>query len=186
MLYIVGVPRSGKSTFIELIKELCPDLNWIATDAIQNAVIHTFPKFSSDEISKIDKQQEIAQIVASLADWNEVLTGQQTIVDVGELPIEAVYKILKPTDKMVCLGFGENLNNEQIWDSIKRHHQEYDYTYGMDFERVKRKWGDFARKDDNNRFFCRQHNIKYIDTAENRHSTLLKEAEEIIVYLYEN
>ena len=47
-IYIIGVPRSGKTTLAHLLKEEYPTFNLISFEAIRNAFIKTQPQLQMD------------------------------------------------------------------------------------------------------------------------------------------
>lgn len=169
MIYIAGVPRSGKTELSNLIKEQYPQINQISTEAVANSIANTMPK-----ISLLTDKDAIADFIAKFADWNELLTDTKSLIDVGKMPIEQVFRIKKADDFIICLGFGGDKTNEQIWDLITQHHQAFDYTFNLGLDKVLKLWGNFARRDDNNKFFCEQQGILYFDTSKDRPVTFAK------------
>ena len=77
------------------------------------------------------------------------------------------------------------MTKQQIWDLITQNHEEYDYTYGMDLDRVIKLWGDFAKRDAENKFYCDEHKLTYLDTSKNRDTILLEEVKKLAKYLNE-
>ena len=167
MIYIVGVARSGKSTLADIFKEYDPSINVISTEAIYYAMTHAYSEFKPVRNSK-----QMASFVAKFAEWNEVLSEQRTIVDVGLMDIALIHEVLTPDDVMICLGFGGEMSEQEIWDLITKYHSEFDYTYTMGIERVKKMWGDFAFDDKHNKTYCTQHKLEYIDTSSDREAKL--------------
>ncbi len=170
MIYIVGVPRSGKSTLAKMLKQTYKDANLISCDALKKSLMSI--ELTQGALACLVTNESFLKFVAKTASWNEVLTGQKSIIDAGSYLIEDVYRVLEPGDKIVCLGFGGNVNSVQIWESIKKHQQECDYTYSMDLDRANRYWGNFGIRDKNNRFFCIDKNLLYLDTNNDQANTL--------------
>lgn len=169
MIYIVGVPRSGKSTLAKMLKEKYRGANLISCEALKNSLA----TIELDNGATCSASPEaFLKFVAKLAEWNELLTGQRSIIDAGNMRIEDVYKILTPRDRIVCLGFGGIANKMEIWSSIKLHQKDYDYTCNMDLEKATRYWGDFSNTDRENRYFCVDKDLIYLDTNYDQKNTL--------------
>lgn len=170
MIFIVGVPRSGKSTLAKMLKDKYKDANLFSCDAIKNSLANL--KLSNGD-SCATTTEEFLKFVVKLGSWNEVLTGQKSIIDAGNISIEDIYKVMTPEDRLVCLGFGGRGDKAEIWNSIKGHQKEFDYTCDMDMDKATRYWGDFGARDKNNRYFCVDKNLIYMDTNLNQENTLL-------------
>ena len=168
MIFIVGVPRSGKSTLAKKLKLKYPNSNIISCEAVKKSV-GAMGLIGEDILLNNDK---LMQYVAKIAEWNEILTGQKSIVDVGLITIESVFRIVKPNDRIICLGFGGKSSKEEIWTSIKQHQQEFDSTYGMDLGKAVHYWGDFGRRDENNSYFCVDNDLIYLDTTNNQQEVI--------------
>ncbi len=168
MIFIVGVPRSGKTTLAKMLKQKYPNSNILSCDAVKNSlgVLDSCGQKVSLDFDALIKY------VSKIAEWNEVSTGQKSIIDVGLIPIENVFRNVKPNDRIICLGFGGKSNKEDIWASIQRHQQEFDSTCSMDINRAVHYWGDFGRRDQNNRYFCVDNELIYLDTKDNQKATL--------------
>lgn len=164
MIFIVGVPRSGKSTLAKKLKQKYPNSNIISCEAIKNSL----SAMDIDNEKTLFDNNFLIKYVAKVAEWNEVMTGQKSIVDAGNITIESVFTVVRPSDRIICLGFGGKSNKEQIWTNIKQHQKEFDNTYGMDLDKAVRYWGDFGRRDENNRYFCVDNELIYLDTADNQ------------------
>ncbi len=169
MIYIVGVPRSGKSTLAIKMKLKYPNSNIISCDAIKKSLI-TLELGKNSAI--LTSNDALIKYVAKIAEWNEVLTEQKSIVDAGLIPIESVFRIVKPNDRIICLGFGGQSNSKAIWENIQQHQQEFDKTYGMDLKKAEHYWGDFGRRDENNRYFCVDKDLIYLDTKDDQKAVL--------------
>lgn len=176
MLFITGTPRSGKTTFCHLIKQKYPHINILSSDALLRALSRNFPQ-------TLQTPEKIAETIADLAVWNEVFNESPTIVDVGETPLADIYKTKKPEDTIICLGFGGDKDQQQIWELISSHHQEYDYTFDSSPQRLSKLWGDYASKDAQNYTFCKLRGIKYLDTSTNREEIFKKELSLLAPYL---
>lgn len=168
MIFIVGVPRSGKSTLAKKLKLKYQNSNIISCDAIRN----TLGAFNLGQGASCSGNDFLIKYTAKIAEWNEILTGQKSIVDAGSITIESVFAIAKPNDRIICLGFGGKANKEDIWQNIQKHQQEFDKTYGMDLDKAVHYWGDFGRRDQNNRYFCVDNELIYLDTADNQTAVL--------------
>jgi len=168
MIFIVGVPRSGKSTLAKKLKEVYPNSNIISCEAIQKSV--NSMGLGSENLSC--KGDSLIKFVSKIAEWNEILTSQKSIIDAGGVTIENVFANLRPRDRIICLGFGGNSTKEEIWSSIQAHQQEFDETVGLNLERATHYWGDFGRRDKNNRYFCVDNNLVYLDTKDEQQKVL--------------
>ncbi len=170
MIFIVGVPRSGKSTLAKLLKQTYTDANIISCDALKKSLMSI--ELSQGALSCLVTNEAFLRYAAKMASWNEALTGQRSIVDAGSYLIEDIYKVVQEDDKIICLGFGGQSSAMDIWNNIQTYQKDYDYTCNMDFDRAHRTWGDFGIRDKNNRYFCVDNNLLYMDTATNQKDTL--------------
>lgn len=169
MIFIVGVARSGKSTLAKKLKLKYQNSNIISCEAIKKSLITLDLGKNSTIMTSNDA---LIKYVAKIAEWNEALTGQKSIVDAGLIPIESVFRIVKPNDRIICLGFGGQSSSEKIWESIKQHQQEFDKTYDMDLSKAVHYWGNFGRRDENNRYFCVDNDLIYLDTKDDQKAVL--------------
>lgn len=167
MIFIVGVPRSGKTTLAKRLKEKYNNSNIISCDAIKKSM-----GILDLCGGAVLNSAGLIKYVAKIAEWNEISTGQKSIIDAGLIPIECVFEIVKPGDRVVCLGFGGKLGKEEIWASIQNYQQEFDSTCSMDLNRAVHYWGDFGRRDQNNRYFCVDKDLIYLDTKDHQAETI--------------
>lgn len=168
MIFIVGVPRSGKTTLAKMLKQKYQNSNIISCDAVKKS-LGSITMYGQSVSLNFD---ELVKYVAKIAEWNELSTGQKSIVDVGLIPIENVFRNVKPDDRIICLGFGGQSSKEDIWASIQKYQDDYDSTCSMDINRAVHYWGDFGRRDQNNRYFCVDNELIYLDTKDGQKETL--------------
>lgn len=169
MIYIVGVLRSGKTTLARKLKLKYPNSNIISCEAVKKS-LSALDAFKNSEI--LSNNDLLIKYVAEVAEWNELLTGQKSIIDAGILTIESVFKVVKTNDRIICLGFGGKSKKEEIWQNIQEHQREFDKTYDMDLNKAVHYWGDFGRRDENNRYFCVDNELIYLDTKDNQSAVL--------------
>ena len=56
MIYIVGVPRAGKSTLAWMLNSVFPKVSIISSEAMSNAFSHILPDIASD-VKQTKKQR---------------------------------------------------------------------------------------------------------------------------------
>ena len=166
-IYIIGIPRSGKTTLAKIIKEKFPKYNQISFEAIRNAFIETQPELNMDNRNSLARKDILPKHLVTFSSWNNKMTNNHALVEGDFCSIEELYKLIDNDDLIICLGLGCR-NIDDIIDGIISNDKEDDYTKKHSKEQLKKHFYDIENKDKLNYNFCMKNNIKYYDTYENR------------------
>jgi len=162
-IYIVGVPRSGKSTLSRLIKEHYPIYNQISFEAIRNAFIDSQPELNMENRTSNARKDILPRHIVTFSSWNNKILLSPSLVEGSFCSIEELLKLTDEDDLIICLGLGCR-NIDEIIDGIKKNDSEEDYTRTWTFEKLKNHFYDIELNDKLNYDFCKKNNISYYDT----------------------
>lgn len=165
-IYIIGVPRTGKTTFSKLLKSKYPVMNVISFEALRNGFIKTLPELNMGNRNSKARKEILPDFLVEFAKWNSTISNFGSIIE-GDFCDIKTLKELTNEDVIICLGFGKKSLDEVI-DGIKAHDKADDYTKEWSLEKLKNHFYDIVEKDEENYNFCNDHNIPYFDTFDNR------------------
>lgn len=171
-IYIIGVPRSGKSTLSRIIKSKYPEMNIISFEAIRNGFIKAQPTLNMGNRNSNARKEILPPFVVEFVYWNNIITGYGNIVEGSFSDIKTLKKLINNEDIIVCLGLGKR-NIQEIVNGIKMYDNENDYTKHWTEEQIKKHFYDITEKDYENYELCKKYNIKYFDTFNNREDVFL-------------
>ena len=171
-IYVVGIPRSGKSTLSRLIWAKYPEMNIISFEAVRNGFIRAQPELDMGNRKSVARREVLPQFLVEFVNWNRDMTGCGNIVEGSFAGIEMINNLVGNRDIVVCLGSGGK-DIEEIVRIIKAHDVEGDYTKDWSAEQIKRHFYDMANSDQENRRFCEQCGIGYFNTFDNREAIFL-------------
>lgn len=166
-IFIIGVPRSGKSTLSRLIKEKYPVYNQISFEAIRNGFIETQPELNMDNRNSEGRKTILPKHIVTLAHWNSEILSNPSLVEGDFISINELHKLINDKDIIICLGLGCRSIND-IANKIKEKDTIDDYTDKWTIEDIKKHFYDIEEKDKYNYEYCINNNIRYYDTYENR------------------
>lgn len=176
-IYILGVPRSGKTTFSILLKEELENYSLLSLDAIRNAFHYSLPELEMINRQSYSRKYILPRFVAELVHWNHDISKNACIVEGGLINLEDIIGQVRSDDIVICFGHGSH-PLEEVVEKIKEFDTKEDYTYGWSKEKLMNHYYDLCDTDLENRKICLQKKYYYIDTFENRDeifSKLLKE-----------
>lgn len=172
-IYIIGVPRAGKTTLTKLIKQEIPQINLISFEAIRNGFIKSQPELNMENRNSEARKEILPSFIYEFVNWNEEITKYNTLIEGDFAGIESIIKNTSEQDIIICLGFnGRSI--EEIIDGIIKNDTETDYTKHWSREQIEAHFYDNVQKDIENIENCKKYNISYYDTYENRQETFLK------------
>ncbi len=166
-IYIIGVPRAGKSTLSNLIKDRYPIYNQFSFEAIRNGFIESQPELKMDNRNSEARKNILPKHFVTFAKWNSEILSKPSLVEGDFCSIDELYKLLGENDLIICLGFGCRTIDEII-SNIRIYDTEKDYTKKWSDEKIYSHFADIERNDKMNFDFCNNNNIKYYDTYDNR------------------
>ena len=177
-IYVVGVPRSGKSSLSKLIKEKYPSYNYISFEVVRNSFIDSFPELGMDNRNSDVRKNVLPKYITSLASWNKKILSIPSLVEGSFCSLESLLNLVDNDDFVICLGFSSR-NIDEIITEIQKHDTDRDYTKDWTFERLKAHFHDLEDNDRENYEFAKNNNIRYYDTFINRSDVFKKIIEDI-------
>ncbi|MCX4364727.1 MAG: hypothetical protein OSJ70_03015 [Bacilli bacterium] len=171
-IYIVGIPRSGKSTLSKIIKSKYPEMNILSFEAIRNGFIKSQPNLNMEDRNSNARQQILPSFIVEFAYWNSIITGYGNIVEGSFSDIGTLMELINDEDIIVCLGLGKR-NIQEVVNGIIMHDNEKDYTKLWTKEQIKKHFYDITEKDCENYELCKKYSIEYFDTFNNREDVFL-------------
>ena len=172
-IYIVGVPRAGKSTLSRLIKEKYPVYNQFSFEAIRNGFIESQPDLNMGNRNSDARKNILPKHFTTFAYWNSEILSCPSLVEGDFCTIEELHNLINEKDLIICLGLGCR-SIEDIVKGIKENDSENDYTKDWSEEKLYSHFHDIVEKDKYNYDYCIKNNIKYYDTYINRKETFDK------------
>ena len=180
-IFIVGVPRTGKTTLTKLIKKELPQINLISFEAIRNGFIKSQPELNMGNRNSSARQKILPDFIFEFVNWNEKFSNYNNLIEGDFTDIESIVKNTDEDDMIICLGFSGRRIDEII-DGIIRNDSNHDYTKNWTEDKIKNHFYDIVEKDKENIENCKKYNIKYYDTYENRQDVFF----EILNFIKEN
>lgn len=166
-IYIIGVPKSGKSTLSKVIKSKYPEMNIISFEAVRNGFIKAQPNLNMENRNSKARQEILPQFLIEFVHWNRIISSYGNIVEGSFSNIQTIVELANNEDIIVCLGLGRR-NIQEIVNGIKKYDDENDYTKNWTEEQIKKHFYDIAEKDSENYELCKKYNLEYFDTYNNR------------------
>lgn len=166
-IYIVGVPRSGKSTLAKLIKEKYPIYNQFSFEAIRNGFIKSQPELKMENRNSDARKNILPKHIIEFVHWNNKILNSPSLIEGDFCNIEELYNLIDENDYIICLGLGLR-KLDYIIKGIKDNDKIDDYTFNWSDEQILNHFYDMEEKDKFNFDFCMKKNIKYYDTYLNR------------------
>lgn len=185
-ILIIGAARSGKTT---LAKKLAKEKGYslISIDDIVSG-FEAFPSLSiHHDGDAVDTAKRLAPFLmrffTEISEGNTFYDGIKTVIEGTHIDFETLIPFLrsdKLKDKYEIIGLTFNdLTEEDLFNLMKKHDTEDDWTYWCDDEELKGNAGYFVRR---NKYFNEmfdKYNINKFDTSKDRNSVY----EEIFKYL---
>ena len=166
-LYIVGIPRAGKSTLSKLIKDKYPIYNQFSFEAIRNGFIESQPELDMGNRKSDARRNILPKHFITFARWNKKILSCPSLIEGDFCSIKELFDLVDENDAIICLGLGCR-TIEEIIEGIRKNDKLNDYTNDWTNEQIYKHFYDIEEKDKYNYEFCKKNNIKYYDTYENR------------------
>ena len=179
-IFIIGVPRSGKSTLSKLIKRNYPIYNQLSFEAIRNGFIETQPELNMGNRTSDARRTILPKHIVTEAHWSNNILSCPSLVEGDFCTIEELNNLIDENDIIICLGFGCR-SIEEIIRSVKKNDTSDDYTKDWSDEKMKKHFYNLVDKDKENYDYCIKNNINYYDTYDNRNLIFEKIIEEILL-----
>ena len=172
-IFIVGIPRSGKSTLSRLIKEKYPNYNQFSFEAIRNGFIDSQPELGMENRNSEARKNILPKHLISFAHWNSEILSNPSLIEGSFCSIEELYNLKNDNDYIICLGLGTRTLDEII-NGIKENDKDEDYTKNWSEEKIRNHFYNIVEEDKYNYDFCVNNNIEYYDTYLNREEVFNK------------
>lgn len=176
-IYIIGVPRSGKTTLAKLIKEKFNNVNQVSFEAIRNGFIKTMPELDMGNRNSEARLNILPEFIVEFVKWNSEITKCSTLIEGSFISVSKLMSLVDKEDIVICLGHGRKSLNEII-DNVIKYDTNNDYTKEWSKERLEKHFYDIEKKDEDNFSDCLKYGINYYDTTKRNNSL-----NEIIAYL---
>ena len=124
-IYIVGVPRAGKSTLSKFIKNRYPFFNQISFEAIRNGFMESQPELDMGNRRSDARKNIMPKHIVTYAHWNNVILLCPSLVEGDFCSIEELYDLIDENDSIICLGLGCR-PIEEIVDGIQNNDTDKD------------------------------------------------------------
>ena len=179
-IYIIGVPRSGKTTLAKLIKERFHNINQVSFEAIRNGFIKTLPELDMGNRNSEARANILPEFIVELVKWNSEITKCNTLIEGSFTTVSKLMSLVSEEDIVICLGHGRKSLNEVI-DNVIKYDTSKDYTKEWSRDILEKHFYDIEKKDKDNFSDCLKYGINYYDTTK-RDGAL----NEIMAYLENN
>lgn len=166
-IYIIGIPRSGKSTLAKMIKEKYPVYNQISFEAIRNGFVETQPELNMQNKNSVARSTIMPKYIVTLASWNNKISNSPSLVEGSFCDVEKLYNLIDDNDLIICLGLGCRTLDEII-DGIIEIDDETEYTKEWNRDKIRKHFNNIVDDDKINYNYCKKNNIIYYDTYKNR------------------
>lgn len=166
-VFIIGVPRSGKSTLSKMIKDAYPEYNQISFEAVRNAFGESQPELNMGNRNSDARKNILPKHIVTFAKWNNRILNKPSLIEGDFCSIDELSNLIDEEDTIICLGLGCR-SIDEIITGIKDNDKDEDYTKEWSEEQIKNHFYDIEEKDKYNYDYCMNNNIKYYDTYENR------------------
>lgn len=169
-IYIIGIPRSGKTTLAHLLKEKT-NYNLLSFEAIRNGFIKSLPELNMGNRNSNARKEILPGFIVEFANWNYEITGCSNIIEGSFTDIKTISSLIDDNDVVICLGFG-GIDLEQYVKLVKEYETERDYTKTWSVDDMKNHFYDSNVEDIANIKQCKEYNVMYFDTSINRTEVL--------------
>lgn len=162
-IYIVGVPRSGKTSLARIIKEKYPVYNQIVFEAVRNGFIDTQAELNMEDRTSEARKIILPKHIVTMASWNNKISNNPTLVEGSFCTVQQLFDLVSSDDLIICLGLGCR-SLDEIVSGIIENDSDDDYSKSWSFEKLKKHFYNIEEEDKNNYDFCMSNSIKYYDT----------------------
>lgn len=166
-IYILGTPRSGKTTLAKLLKQQFTDYSLISMDSIRNAFIKTLPNLNMGNRYSESRQTVLPNFILEFVKWNNEILNNYCIIEGALIPSNIAKGIFSKDDIVIFCGHG-NSSLEEIIENIKLNDTVNDYTFDWSTNKLFEHFGDIKKEDILNQEVCKENAFIYIDTSSNR------------------
>lgn len=166
-IYIIGTPRSGKTTLAKLLKRKFTDFSLISMDSIRNGFMKSLPHLDMGNKNSISRKEIFPIFISEFIYWNNEILDNYCIVEGALIDLESIKEIKTDKDLVICLGHG-NLLIDEIIKNIKKYDTRDDYTFDWSIDKIKEHFEYTFLNDNKNQEICNEKNYIYIDSSENR------------------
>lgn len=188
-IFILGVPRTGKSTLSKmLIKELNA-YSIIKLDALRNAFDDTFPELEINNRRGKGMKEDFPRFISNLINRDNTLVKNEhaTIYEEelgyiieGDSILPSIFHEFFEQKNVIVVFLGNgDLSKEEIFQNIRKHDTIKDYSYYRSDERVMESCVRAVEKNKTIQKECKRYNYPYYNTSKDREEVLNQIKEDI-------
>ena len=182
-ILILGICRTGKTTFSKMIQKEFSNYQIIEVDTIISALQRTVPNVPIGFIRDNLKENRLPEFLNLLIQKNINKNGKELgfIINGDSILPEDLFKYFGLKDMIVYYFVNEKLSPEQILENCRKFDSKEEWTTRRSDEELLDHFEFYKNIEKKIISECKEYNIKYIDTSENRKvilSQLLDEVKE--------
>lgn len=163
-IMLIGVSRSGKSTFARMLKEKYPEYNIIHGDMIKKSY-----EKNIDNSKKLREVKEYRNFLKDIFHFEHTRNEMNYILDTVDIYPSDIEEYDKDNTIIIAFGYTNILVEEllDIWKSV-----DNKWIKNMTDEELIKKAENGLKKSKQFQEECKKHVITYIDTSKDRKNIL--------------
>lgn len=184
-IMILGICRTGKTTFSKMIQKEFKNYQIIEVDTIISALQKTVPNVPIGFIHDNLKENKLPQFLNLLIEKNINKNGKELgfIINGDSILPEDLIKYFDLNNMIVYYFVTEKLSSEQILENCRKFDSKEEWTTRRSNEELLKHFKFYKDIEKKIISDCKKYNIKCIDTSENRKMILSQLLDEIKVEL---
>lgn len=180
-IMILGICRTGKTTFSKMIQKEFKNYQIIEVDTIISALQRTVPNVPIGFIHDNLKENRLPEFLNLLIQKNINKNGKELgfIINGDSILPEDLFKYFALNDMIVYYFVTEKLSPKQILDNCRKFDSNEEWTTRRSDEELLNHFNFYKNIEKKIISGCKKYNIKCIDTSENRQIILKQLLDEV-------
>lgn len=180
-ILILGICRTGKTTFSKMIQKEFRDYQIIEVDTIISALQKTIPNLPIGFIHDNLKENRLPEFLNLLIQKNINKNGKELgfIINGDSILPEDLFKYFDLSNMIVYYFVNEKLSPERILENCRKFDSREEWTTRRSDEELLNHFKFYKDIEKKIISDCKKYNIKCIDTSENRKAILCQLLDEI-------
>lgn len=180
-ILILGICRTGKTTFSKMIQKEFRDYQIIEVDTIISSLQKTVPNVPIGFIHDNLKENRLPEFLNLLIQKNINKNGKELgfIINGDSILPEDLFKYFDLKDMIVYYFVTEKLSPEQILDNCRKFDSQEEWTTRRSDEKLLNHFKFYKDIEKKIISDCKKYNIKCIDTSLNRKIILSQLLDEV-------
>ncbi len=180
-ILILGICRTGKTTFSKMIQKEFSNYQIIEVDTIISALQRTVPNVPIGFIHDNLKENRLPEFLNLLIQKNINKNGKELgfIINGDSILPEDLFKYFNLNDMIVYYFVTEKLSPEQILENCRKFDSKEEWTARRSDEELLNHFKFYKNIEKKIIRECKKYNIKCIDTSENRKMVLSQLLDEV-------